>query len=38
MSHLKKMKLVLFNTPPVQQSSIKSFTHPTEVALEKKYK
>ena len=35
MSHFKKMKLVPFNTPPVQQSSIKPLTHPSEVALEK---
>ena len=35
MSHFKKMKLVPFNTPPLQQPSIKPLTQPTEVALEK---
>ena len=35
MSHFKKMKLIPFNTPLVQQSSIKPLTQPTEVALEK---
>ena len=35
MSHFKKMKLVPFNTPPLQQPSIKPLTLPTEVALEK---
>jgi len=35
MLHFKKMKLVPFNTPPAQQVSIKPFTQPTEVSLEK---
>ena len=37
MSHFKKMKLVPFNTPPVQQSSIdlEPLTHPVEAALKK---